>query len=163
MRSFRPTRGTPMWSGPRRLPAPVIAPAEEQPGSHIPPGLPRRRADSAPAFAALLLTFGSLSDRFGRKRTLLAGLAVFGLASVAGGFTTGPGQIAALGHPGLGQALQHTAASAFLRGLTAGCLVAGAVAATGALLAVLFLPAQPAPAASDEAETTQLTSEGALA
>jgi hypothetical protein len=37
MRSFRPTRGTPMWSGPRRLPAPVIAPAEEQPGSHIPP------------------------------------------------------------------------------------------------------------------------------
>lgn len=34
---------------PRRLPVPVIAPAEEQPGSHIPPGLPRRRADSAPA------------------------------------------------------------------------------------------------------------------
>ena len=29
-------------------------------------------------FAALLLTFGSLSDRFGRKGMLLAGLAVFG-------------------------------------------------------------------------------------
>ena len=54
------------------------------------------------------------------------------------------GQIAALGHPVLGQALQHASASAFLRGLTVGCLVAGAVAAAGALLAVLFLPAQPA-------------------
>ena len=41
------------------------------------------------------------------------------------------GKIAALGHPGLGQALQHTAANAFLRGLTISCLVAGAVAAAG--------------------------------
>ena len=48
------------------------------------------------------------------------------------------------GHPGLGQALQHTAANAFLRGLTISCLVAAGVAAAGALLAVLFLPAQPA-------------------
>src|SRR5215472_5191603 len=31
-------------------------------------------------FAALLLTFGSLSDRFGRKGMLVAGLAVFGAA-----------------------------------------------------------------------------------
>jgi hypothetical protein len=54
------------------------------------------------------------------------------------------GQIAALGHPALGQALQHASANAFLRGLTIGCVVAGAVAAVGALLAVLFLPAQPA-------------------
>ena len=54
------------------------------------------------------------------------------------------GKIAALGHPALGQALQHASANAFLRGLTVGCLVAGAVAAAGALLAVLFLPAQPA-------------------
>src|SRR5262245_20035585 len=43
MRCFRPTRETPMWSGPRRLPVPMIAPAEEQPGSHVPPGLPGRR------------------------------------------------------------------------------------------------------------------------
>ena len=56
------------------------------------------------------------------------------------------GQIAALGHPALGQALQHAAANAFLRGLTVSCLVAGAVAAAGAILAVLFLPAQPAQA-----------------
>jgi hypothetical protein len=54
------------------------------------------------------------------------------------------GKIAALGQPVLGQALQHASTSAFLRGLTVGCLIAGAVAAAGALLAVLFLPAQPA-------------------
>jgi hypothetical protein len=71
------------------------------------------------------------------------------------------GQIAALGHPVLGQALQHAAANAFLRGLTVGCLIAGAVAAVGALLAVLFLPAQPtqlarpASPAADEAEAAE--------
>src|ERR1700740_2496641 len=46
-------------------------------------------------FAALLLTFGSLSDRFGRKGMLLAGLTVFGAASLAGGFTTSPGALIA--------------------------------------------------------------------
>jgi EmrB/QacA subfamily drug resistance transporter len=44
-------------------------------------------------FAALLLAAGSLSDRVGRKGMLLSGLAVFGLASLAGGFTTSPGQL----------------------------------------------------------------------
>src|ERR1700734_1133505 len=44
-------------------------------------------------FAASLLAAGSLSDRFGRKGMLLAGLAVFGLASVAGGLTNGPGEL----------------------------------------------------------------------
>ena len=39
-------------------------------------------------FAALLLTSGSLSDRFGRKGMLMAGLAVFGLASFGGGYAT---------------------------------------------------------------------------
>src|SRR5262249_43216115 len=53
------------------------------------------------------------------------------------------GQIAALGHPALGQALQHASTNAFLRGLTVGSLVAGGVAAAGALLAVLFLPPPP--------------------
>src|SRR5260370_5398885 len=46
-------------------------------------------------FAALLLTFGSLSDRFGRKGMLLTGLAVVGTASLAGGFTTSPAQLIA--------------------------------------------------------------------
>src|SRR6266853_3560760 len=44
-------------------------------------------------FASLLLAAGSLSDRLGRKGFLLAGLAVFGLASVAGGLTSTPGQL----------------------------------------------------------------------
>jgi Major Facilitator Superfamily len=46
-------------------------------------------------FAALLLTFGSLSDRFGRKGMLLAGLTVFGTASLAGGFTSSPAHLIA--------------------------------------------------------------------
>jgi EmrB/QacA subfamily drug resistance transporter len=61
-------------------------------------------------FAALLLTFGSLSDRFGRKGMLLAGLAVVGTASLAGGFTTGPAQlIAARAVMGLGAAMTFPA------------------------------------------------------
>jgi EmrB/QacA subfamily drug resistance transporter len=57
-------------------------------------------------FAALLLTSGALSDRVGRKGMLLAGLAVFGAASVIGGFTTSPAQlIAARAVMGLGAAM----------------------------------------------------------
>src|SRR5260370_35226368 len=48
-------------------------------------------------FAALLLTFGSLSDRLGRKGMLLAGLTGFGAASLAGGLTTRPGALIAAG------------------------------------------------------------------
>ena len=62
------------------------------------------------AFAALLLTFGSLSDRFGRKGMLLAGLTVFGAASLAGGFTTSPAQlIATRAVMGLGAAMTFPA------------------------------------------------------
>src|SRR6478752_5579356 len=61
-------------------------------------------------FAALLLTFGSLSDRFGRKGMLLAGLTVFGAASLVGGFTTSPAQlIAARAVMGLGAAVTFPA------------------------------------------------------
>src|SRR5215469_7024127 len=73
------------------------------------------------------------------------------------------GKIAALGHPALGQALHHAATNAFLRGLTIGALVAGGVAAVGALLAVRFLPAQPtrpATQAADDAETVEESHEG---
>ena len=57
-------------------------------------------------FAASVLAAGSLSDRFGRKGMLLAGLMVFGLASVAGGVTNGPGElIAARAVMGVGSAM----------------------------------------------------------
>src|SRR5690242_12557840 len=63
------------------------------------------------------------------------------------------GKIAALGHPALGDALHLAATNAFLRGLTIGALVAGGVAALGALLVALFLPAQPPSQAAGEAGT----------
>src|SRR5437762_5247280 len=44
-------------------------------------------------FAGSVLAAGSLSDRFGRKGMLLAGLSVFGLASLVGGLTDSPGQL----------------------------------------------------------------------
>src|SRR5213082_3121359 len=44
-------------------------------------------------FAASVLAMGSLSDRFGRKGMLLAGLLVFGGASLAGGLTGSAGQL----------------------------------------------------------------------
>jgi len=57
-------------------------------------------------FAALVLGAGNLSDRRGRKGVLLGGLAVFGLASFAGGLTATAGQlIVARGVMGLGAAL----------------------------------------------------------
>ncbi len=54
------------------------------------------------------------------------------------------GQVAGAGHTALGQAVHTAATNAFLHGLSIGCLVAGGVAAAGAILAVLFLPAHPA-------------------
>lgn len=45
-------------------------------------------------------------------------------------------------HPVLGHSLRKRP-RAVLRGLTVGSIVAGGVAAVGAILAVLFLPAQP--------------------
>src|SRR5215510_855888 len=57
-------------------------------------------------FGALVLAAGSLADRLGRKGMLLAGLAVFGLSSLAGSFATSSGQlIAARAVMGLGAAM----------------------------------------------------------
>jgi EmrB/QacA subfamily drug resistance transporter len=61
-------------------------------------------------FAALLLTSGSLSDRFGRKGMLLAGLALFGVASFVGGYATSPAElITARAVMGLGAAMTFPA------------------------------------------------------
>jgi EmrB/QacA subfamily drug resistance transporter len=57
-------------------------------------------------FAALLLVSGNLSDRLGRKGMLVSGLAVFAVASAAGGLTNTTGElIAARGVMGLGAAM----------------------------------------------------------
>src|SRR5215470_6411007 len=72
-------------------------------------------------FAALLLTFGSLSDRFGRKGMLLAGLAVVGAASLAGGFTTSADWlIATRAIMGLGAAMTFPATLSLLTNVFTG-------------------------------------------
>ncbi|SER26393.1 drug resistance transporter, EmrB/QacA subfamily [Lentzea xinjiangensis] len=58
------------------------------------------------ALAGLLLTTGSLSDRFGRKRALLTGLALFGVGSAVAAYATSPeALIAARGFMGVGAAV----------------------------------------------------------
>ena len=47
------------------------------------------------AFAAVLITAGSLGDLFGRKRLFLAGITVFGLASLGAGLARSPGELIA--------------------------------------------------------------------
>ncbi|MFE0023227.1 MFS transporter [Amycolatopsis sp. NPDC059021] len=59
--------------------------------------------------SGLLLTAGSLSDRYGRKRSLLVGLLLFGLGSLAAAFSQTSGQlIAARAGMGIGGALLMT-------------------------------------------------------
>jgi EmrB/QacA subfamily drug resistance transporter len=66
-------------------------------------------------FAGSVLAAGSLSDRFGRKGMLLAGLSVFGLASVAGGLMDSPGAlIAARSVMGVGAAMVFPATLSLL-------------------------------------------------
>ncbi|HUC15863.1 MAG TPA: MFS transporter [Acidimicrobiales bacterium] len=67
------------------------------------------------AFAALLLTSGSISDRFGRKGMLMVGLAIFGVASFVGGFGTSAGElIAARTVMGIGAAMTFPATLSLL-------------------------------------------------
>ncbi|HTS14347.1 MAG TPA: MFS transporter [Candidatus Sulfotelmatobacter sp.] len=54
-----------------------------------------------------------------------------------------------LGHPAVGLQVHKAASDAFLHGLSVGCLVAGGVAAAGAVVAALFLPAQPTAAGTE--------------
>jgi EmrB/QacA subfamily drug resistance transporter len=66
-------------------------------------------------FAGLLLPFGAIGDRFGRRRVLLIGLAVFGISSLVAAWTTGTGGlIAARAFMGLGSAIMTPMAMAIL-------------------------------------------------
>lgn len=101
-------------------------------------------------FASLLLPAGALGDRFGRRKALLTGLAVFGGGSAAAVFTTSPSVLIGLrGVLGVGAALVmpatlSTITSTFprtqrARAVSVWAAVAGASAllgvfATGALL-----------------------------
>ncbi|MFG2606869.1 MFS transporter [Streptomyces sp. NPDC048514] len=59
--------------------------------------------------SGLLLTAGSSADRYGRKKMLMAGLALFGVGSLAAGLADGTGQlIAARAGMGIGGALLLT-------------------------------------------------------
>ncbi len=44
-------------------------------------------------FAGLLLPFGAVGDRWGRKRVLLIGMVLFGVLSALAAFSTSPGQV----------------------------------------------------------------------
>ncbi|MEU1418886.1 MFS transporter [Kitasatospora sp. NPDC005751] len=46
-------------------------------------------------FAGLLLTSGSLGDRFGRRKVMIIGLLLFGAASLAATYCTSPGEVIA--------------------------------------------------------------------
>lgn len=66
-------------------------------------------------FATLLLLAGHLGDRFGRRRMLLTGLAIFALTSIAASFATSTtGLIAGRGAMGIGAALIFPATLALL-------------------------------------------------
>ncbi len=59
-------------------------------------------------FAGLLLTAGSLGDRFGRKRALRAGILIFGFGSVLSALAGSPTNlIVTRGLMGVGGALDH--------------------------------------------------------
>ncbi|MEV5967668.1 MFS transporter [Kribbella sp. NPDC051952] len=66
-------------------------------------------------FGGFLLLGGKAADRYGRRRVLLIGLAVFGLASLAGGFAQVPGHlVAARTVQGIGAATLAPAALSLL-------------------------------------------------
>jgi EmrB/QacA subfamily drug resistance transporter len=97
------------------------------------------------AFGSLLLLGGRLSDVFGRRRVFLAGLGLFAVASLAGGFSTSPGMLVAMRTlQGVGAALLSPAALALLtvtfpagRERNIALAVWGALAAIGGTLGVV--------------------------
>ena len=60
-------------------------------------------------------------------------------------------RLSAAGLNHVGAVVHHAAFTAFIHGISVGCLVAGGVALLGALIALAFLPAQPPSAGAPEA------------
>src|SRR4051795_11909189 len=103
-------------------------------------------------FASLLLLGGAIGDRYGRRRTLIAGLVIFGAASLAAMTVSGPTSLIVIrGLLGVGAALVmpatlSTITSAFppdqrTRAVGAWAGVAGASAIVGLLMSGLLLEA----------------------
>ena len=88
-------------------------------------------------FAGLLLVFGTLGDRFGRKLALQAGVSVFGLASLAAPFAGTAGQLIAVrGGMGVGAALIMPATLSIIANVFTGEERTRAIAIWAALAAV---------------------------
>lgn len=82
----------------------------------------------------IMLLAGRSADRFGRRRLLLAGVAVFTAASLASGLATAPGMlIAARALQGAGAALLSPAALSVITTSTAGAQRARALSVWGAI------------------------------
>jgi EmrB/QacA subfamily drug resistance transporter len=91
------------------------------------------------AFAGLLLTAGSLGDRFGRKEALTLGLVIFGLASVLCAYAPSPMVlIAARGLLGLGAAFVYPATLSVLTNVFQDAERPKAIGIWGAASAVSF-------------------------
>jgi MFS family permease len=92
------------------------------------------------ALAATVLTFGSLADRFGRRRLFTAGLALFTLASAACAASTGiDALVAARAVQGVGAAIMFAVSLAILADAFPGAKErAGALAAYGATIGAAF-------------------------
>jgi EmrB/QacA subfamily drug resistance transporter len=88
-------------------------------------------------FASFMLLSGALADRFGRKRVLMAGLAIFTLASLVCGASATIGVLnAARAAQGFGAALQLSAALALLSHEFRGAARARAFAFWGSVIGV---------------------------
>ena len=89
------------------------------------------------AFAGLLLVFGTLGDRFGRKLALQAGVSVFGLASLAAPFAGSAGELIAVrSGMGVGAALIMPATLSIIANVFTGEERTKAIAIWAALAAV---------------------------
>jgi MFS family permease len=92
------------------------------------------------AFGGLLLAGGRAGDLFGRLRMFRAGIIVFALASMAGGFAPdGTALLAARIVQGCGAAIAAPGALSLLAGLLAGAIIFAA----GAVVALLTINARP--------------------